>query len=547
MTDADALVGYLHPDTFAEGRLKLDLRLAREAIEREIGSQLSADAAVGADGTSQVVEQGKNLADCVMVAFGGNGPLHATRVADKVGIRQIVVPPQPGVGSAVGFLSAPVSFFVDGRAVGLTSCTSHMYDLGGLGMGPNGSDVHDEGLFITPLKLCDRGEVSSMFVDFSKANSRCPESNEGDLYALIACCDVAGRRVAEMMHEFALPSLDQLGAFILDKSNQASKAAIAKVPNGVYENDMTIDGYDFEITLKATMTVTDDKMVTDFTGSSPCSKFGINVPRSYAEAYSVFGIRCVVGPEIPNNAGSLSPFVVSTPVGCILNAPYPAPVAMRHTIGQIMPDLVFGCMNQALPGLIPAEGASCMWDLSIRSAPMVQLKTNATVFAMELTHNGGTGARPQLDGLSVTAYPSGVWGSQVEITESVVPVRAWHRKLIPDSGGPGARRGGLGQIIELESAERQPILLLTSVERVVYPARGRNGGGSGRVGHITLRSGPSFPGKGEHLIPGDDLLYFETPGGGTMVKPSNVIVKRYALTFCAAWSANGPPAISMAS
>ena len=125
VTDADAVAGYLDPEAFAEGRLRLDLGLARRAVGREVGDRLRIGVAAGADGISQMVdeamanaarmhaaEQGKSLGDCVMVAFGGNGPLHATRVAEKVGVGRIVVPPQPGAGSAVGFLSAPVSFEV---------------------------------------------------------------------------------------------------------------------------------------------------------------------------------------------------------------------------------------------------------------------------------------------------------------------------------------------------------------------------------------------------------------------------------------------------
>ena len=409
-------------------------------------------------------------------------------------------------------LVAPV--FDGATPVALTACTSHLYDLGGLGMGPNGGDVHDEGLFIPPMKLVERGAVNAMLVRIFKANSRSPESNEGDLYALVACCEVGGRRLLEMMREFGLRDLDGLGAYVLDASNAAAKAAIAEVPNGVYRNRMMLDGYDFEIVLEATMTVTDEAIATDFTGTSPCSRYGINVPLNYTAAYSVFGIRCVVGPGIPNNAGSLAPFVVSAPRGCILNAPFPAPVAMRHTIGQLTCDLVLGCLHQALPGRVPAEGASCMWDLPLRSAALSRLDANATTFAIELTHNGGTGARPGADGLSATGWPSGVWGSQVEVTESTVPVRVRRRELIPDSGGAGRQRGGLGQIIELESGEGRPITFFASLERMKYPARGRAGGAPGRLGRAWLRSGPQLAGKGEHTIPEGDRLIFETPGGG---------------------------------
>ena len=160
-----------------------------------------------------------------------------------------------------------------------------------------------------------------------------------------------------------------------------------------------------------------------------------------------------------------------------------------------------------------------MWDIPIRSAALSRLDGNATTFAIELTHNGGTGARPGADGLSATAYPSGVWGSQVEITEHIAPVRVRRRELIPDSGGAGRRRGGLGQVIELESSEGQPIALFTSVERMKYPARGRTGGIDGRLGRISLRSGSRLTGKGEHTIPEGDRLVFETPGGGGYGNP----------------------------
>src|SRR5262249_5951033 len=155
----------------------------------------------------------------------------------------------------------------------------------------------------------------------------------------------------------------------------------------------------------------------------------------------------------------------------------------------------------------------------MRSAPSHRQGSNATRFAIELAHNGGTGARPSKDGLSATAYPSGVWGSQVEITESVAPILVRRRELRPDSGGAGKLRGGLGQIIEVESTEGAPISLFLSVERLKYPARGRVGGHDGKAGHISLSSGEVFVGKGEFTIPGNERLIFETPGGGGFGNP----------------------------
>ena len=416
-------------------------------------------------------------------------------------------------------LFAPI--FHGGRLVALTACTSHVYDLGGLGMGPDGSDVFDEGLYLPPMKLVEHGEVNQLIIQIMKANSRSPIANEGDFYALIACCDVAAVRTAEMMREFAMTDLEDLAAHILTTSRRATEAAIARVPAGVYDSELMTDGYDFEIKLKARMTIADGQVLTDFAGSSGHSARGINVPICYTAAYGVFAMRCLIGNDIPNNAGSLAPFTFTAPEDCILNAQYPAPVAMRHNIGHMVSDLVFGAIHQAMPGTAPAEGASCLWDLPLRSvASAARAGENATAFATEFSHSGGMGARPTKDGLSATAYPSGLYGTQVEIAESTAPVRIRRRELIPDTGGPGRYRGGLGQIIELESSENAPMLLFAGVERTKFPARGRDGGHQGALGRATLRSGPRLAGKGEQTIPAGDLLYWETPGGGGYGKPS---------------------------
>ncbi|WP_406648972.1 hydantoinase B/oxoprolinase family protein [Aliisedimentitalea scapharcae] len=409
--------------------------------------------------------------------------------------------------------------FKDGKVVGFTSCTSHLVDLGGLGMGPEGSDIYDEGLLIPPCKLVEGGVPNPLLMDIIRANSREPIANEGDIYALIACCEAGVNRLLGMMEEYKLDDLEELSAYIINTSRRGTLEAIAEVPNGVYRNAMRTDGYDREIELHATLTISDNRMVVDFDGTSGCSNKGINVPLNYATAYTVFALRCIVGSDIPNNAGSLEPFEVTGPAGCILNAQRPVPVAMRHTLGQMTPDLVFGCLHQALPERVPAEGASCMFDLPMRHAPEVA-RDGGLEFAIEPVHNGGTGARPHADGLSATAYPSGVWGSQIEITEAVAPVTIWRRELRPDSGGAGQYRGGLGQRIELSATNDAAFLVFLSVERLKFPAQGRAGGLSGAPGRIRFDGADTdIPGKGELRVEPGQRLIFETPGGGGFGDP----------------------------
>ncbi len=402
--------------------------------------------------------------------------------------------------------------FYQRELVAFTACTSHLVDLGGLGMGPEGSDIYDEGLLIPPCTLVKQGEMNTLLLDIIKANSREPVANEGDIYALSACCETGARRVIDMMDEFSLTDLDALADYIISTSKRGCEQAIADVPNGRYQSKLSIEGYESDIDLHATLTVNDADIQLDFSGTSDCSAKGINVPLNYATAYSVFALRCIIGADIPNNAGSLEPFTVAAPAGCILNAQPPAPVAMRHTIGQMTPDLVYGCLHQALPDKVPAEGASCMFDLPLRNTADADANYH---FALELVFNGGTGARPIKDGLSVTAFPSGVWGSQVETTESAAPVVFHRRELRTDSAGCGEFRGGLGQRIELQPAGDNDILLFLSLERLRFGASGRRGGGAGAVGRVRLgEHGEPLPGKGVLRIPHTETLIFETPGGG---------------------------------
>ncbi|WP_305985578.1 hydantoinase B/oxoprolinase family protein [Roseibium sp. MMSF_3544] len=409
--------------------------------------------------------------------------------------------------------------FFKGKVVGYTSCTSHLVDLGGQGMGPEGSDIFDEGLLIPPCKLVDEGQVNVLLMDIVRANSREPIANEGDIYALIACCEAGAKRLVELMESYAIDSLTILGNHIIDTSRMGTLAAIADIPSGVYRNELVVDGYDRPLTLAATLTVAEDRLHLDFTGTSGLSPKGINVPLNYATAYAVFAMRCIIGPDIPNNAGSLAPFTVNGPTDCILNAQRPAPVAMRHTLGQMMPDLVFGCLHQAVPDKVPAEGASSMYDLPLRHTADAAL-AGGSEFAIELVHNGGTGARPHLDGLSATAYPSGVFGSQVEMTEAAAPVTIWRRELLPDTGGPGQFRGGLGQRIEMTSAIDEPFLVFLSVERIKNAAAGRAGGLPGSAGRIRVTGrNEDVPGKCELRVEPGERLIFDTPGGGGFGPP----------------------------
>jgi N-methylhydantoinase B len=408
--------------------------------------------------------------------------------------------------------------FRRGRLVALLSCTSHLTDVGGVGTGPDGTDVHMEGLYIPMLALARGGRIDETLMSLIRSNTRQPVETEGDVYSLAACNDIGCTRLVEMMDEFGIDDLGALADFICSRSRAAVVDQISKLPKGVYCNSMTVDGFDAPIELVARLTIADDGIEVDYDGTSPIQRKGINVPVIYTTAYTCFGLGCVIAPEVPNNAGSLSPYHISAPAGSVLNAPYPCAVNARHIVGQMLPDVVFGCLAQVVPERVPAEGASCLWNLTVRGRTD-RGSNDSKLFIITAVTNGGTGARPVKDGLSATAYPSGVKGTPVEVTETVAPLIFRRKEFRPDTGGAGRQRGGLGQVLEIESAIGADFELLAAFDRIDHPARGRQGGGNGARGGVGLASGKVLRGKGVQTVPAGERLVIHTPGGAGFGDP----------------------------
>jgi N-methylhydantoinase B len=411
--------------------------------------------------------------------------------------------------------------FLDGRIVGLFANTAHVIDIGGLGMGPEGRSVFEEGLYIPIVKCFDQGRPNETFFDFIRAGSRTPVELEGDIYSLCACNDAEARRLVEMMEEFGLASLDPLAEAIFAASLRATEAEIAKLPKGTFRAELRSDGYEAPVTLTAAMTIGETTIEVDFAGTSGLSTRAINVPPAYCRAYACFGIKVVVAPGVPNNWASLQPFRMRIPEGSILNAPRPYPVAVRHVTGQLLPDLMMGCLVQAVPDRVAAEGSSCLWNPPLRGGAQVSgPAAKVADFEIITFNSGGTGARATKDGLSGIAFPSGVRTMPVEATENVAPVIVWRKELRPDSAGAGRTRGGFGQVMEIGVKGDAEFAVNAIFDRVANPPRGRLGGRDGAAGVVALKSGKRLRAKGFQIIPEGDRLVLLLPGGGGMGDPS---------------------------
>ena len=431
--------------------------------------------------------------------------------------------PWKGTGHLHDFTFVNPSFR-DGKLVGYFACTAHVVDVGGRGFGPDATEIYEEGIRIPIMKFAERGEVNAGLVNIIRNNVRESGQVIGDLYSLSSCNDTGHRRLMDMMDEFGIDDLQTLRDFIFENSLAATLEHLAGLPVGSCDNEMTVDGYDEPVTLKLRLEVSGEGVLADYDGTSGLSARGINVPLIYTTAYTCYALKCALAPQIPNNHASLSPFRVTAPENCILNALHPAPVAIRHVLGQFLPDIVFGALHKVLPDTVPAEGSSALWIVQLGASPTAggaPAEGEALRGAQLLMFNsGGSGARPALDGLSATAFPSGVHTMSSEVMEYAGPVTIWRKELREGSGGAGERRGGLGQVIEISANPGHRIYLNAMFDRCNNPARGRDGGLPGAAGEVGLDDGSSLSSKGKQWVPEDRRLVVKLPGGGGYGDPA---------------------------
>ena len=422
--------------------------------------------------------------------------------------------PWKGTGHLHDVTVVSPSFYQD-QLIGYFGCTAHVVDIGGRGFGADGNSVYEEGIRIPIMRFADKGTVDKRFIHLLRHNVREADQVVGDFYALAACNEIGHRRLIEMMDEFDLDDLHSISDFILENSRRATIERIAALPRGSATNSMIIDGYDDPIELRIKLDFHSEHIRADFEGTSPVDRKGINVPMVYTKAYACYALKCAIAPEIPNNAASLAPFIITAPEGSILNAVHPAPVALRHVIGHMIPDVVFGAMHQVLPNSVPAEGAGalCNFQVSLKADPNSKTSGDGR-FAEVLSFNsGGSGARPNMDGMNTTAFPSGVMTMPIEATEHTGPIVIWRKELRPDSGGAGEFRGGLGQYMEIGTLDGYSFEFSAMFDRLRHPARGREGGQNGAVTRIYLDDGSTMRGKGKQAVPIGRKVMLSLPGG----------------------------------
>lgn len=411
-------------------------------------------------------------------------------------------------------IATPV--FHNGRAVALFANCCHALDIGGRGLSADARSIFEEGLHLPIAKLHDAGEPVQILYKIIESNVRTPEEVIGDIHAQIIANEVGARQLQSFLEEFQLDDIEDVSEAIIDRTERAMRAAIAALPDGTHTFEMTIDGFDAPIDLKARVTITDNEIIVDYDGSSPTVDLGINVGFNYTVAYTTYGVKCAIAPDVPNNAGSFLPISTLAPPGSILNAQHPAPVAGRHLVGHFLPSTIMGALSGILPDKVKAPGADSLWNTHISGYDA----RDGEYFSYTWFSTGGTGALSGQDGLSATSYPSGVAGVPAEIIEALTPLVVRQRSLRPDSGGAGEFRGGLGQTMEVEVRTKRPYLFAGLYERCEHPAPGLFGGKSGASGMVSTSNGEVVQPKISRMLPPDTIVKLDIPGGGGFGDPA---------------------------
>jgi N-methylhydantoinase B len=400
--------------------------------------------------------------------------------------------------------------------VAFFASTCHTADIGGHVLSAEAREVYEEGLQIPILKLYEAGRPNETLVAMIRENTRLPDMVLGDFHAQIAGGAVGGERLLEFMDEFGLDRLEPLADEIIGRTERAMREAIRALRPGVYEHAITSDGFGEPITIRARCQVQGDDLLIDYAGSSAASRRGVNVVMNYTEAYTTYGVKVIISPDVPNNEGAFRPIRISAPEGSILNVTRPSPVAARHVIGHFLPHVIAGALGQALPERVMAEGSANIWGVQVSGKDAAGQPFTHIFFA-----SGGTGARALKDGLSATAFPSGVLGTPVEVLENLSPLLIERKALRDDSGGAGRYRGGLGQTIAFRVRTREPFVCSILCDRTVHPAAGFRGGGPGARGEVLVDGIQPRNPKAEQVVSPDSLVEVHLPGGGGYGLPSD--------------------------
>lgn len=416
--------------------------------------------------------------------------------------------------------------FFHGQEVALAGALGHQIDVGGRSPGSvatDARDVYEEGLIIPPLKLYREGKLVTEVLEMIEANIRVPQKTLGDLRAEVAATAVGERRYIELCEKYGPERLSAIVDGLLDHSEALMRQDLQAYPNGTYRavGYMDSDGVvDEPVTIAVSVTLRDGNVVIDFTGSSPQLRGPFNCSISSVQAAAFCAVRYMVNPAIMQNAGCYRPISLVLPERSVVNPEKPAPLSGRfHTLERIATTIV-AAFNGARGKDAVASGHGHLTSFSTGG----RLPDTGEPFVLFEYHGGGWGGTSRCDGLDATfGLMANCYDNPIEAIELDYPLRVERYELIPDSGGAGKYRGGLGLRKEIRYLHGSGYFTNRS-DAQKFPAEGVLGGKPGRPSYHALGrvdgSREDLPSKATNLtISAGDLMVLETAGGGGYGSP----------------------------
>jgi N-methylhydantoinase B len=456
--------------------------------------------------------EGRSLAQSTMSLPGFIGCLPATVrhfldkfPPDTIKPGDVFITNDPWKGSGhVHDVTTATPIFNKGKLVAFAAVVSHLPDIGGKLRSNSNREIYEEGLQIPLMKLLDDGKPNDVLIEIITQNIRVPEQGLGDIWAQVSACRTMGERLQGLLDTV---DIAVLGAEVRARSEKAMRDAISQIPDGTYHSRVQHDGFDKPVVIECALTVSGDRIDIDYAGTSPQVPQALNVVPIYTFAYTVYGLKALLCPDVPNNEGSFLPISTRAPLGSLLNPTYPAASGGRSAIGHLLPGAVFRALAGVMPDKVWAGG-------SPNSSLTMSGQYRGRRFAVVNFLNAGQGATARREGFSATSFPANLGNTPVEMIESLAPIRVLRREIRRGSGGVGAHVGGDGITFEFEvlddATDVTTSFLMTQMRS---PTDGLSGGGQGERGRLLLNGSEIDP-TTPRILHGGDRVLMETAGGG---------------------------------
>ena len=418
--------------------------------------------------------------------------------------------------------------FHQGERIAISAAIVHHVDVGGGAAGSyfaGATEVFNEGLRLPPLKVVSEGAPNEAVLAIIRRNSREPDKIGGDVQAQLASLSVGAAAIARICARFGAQVLAQTMDAILDQSETAMRTLLAGLPDGTYRfrDFVDDDGQEaVDLVIAAEVTIRGETATVDLSDSADQAPGPVNCTLNMARSGVYCALLSLGGGTVMANSGAYRPIEVVARPGSIVSCQSPAPVANRMAAGHRIVTTVLGALADAAPERVPAAYYGVSYVMAL-SAPDPLIPSESRVyFEIEV---GGWGGHPEGDGADgfSCGFHNGA-NSPIEMCEILFPITFTEYAFIPDSGGAGLHRGGMGLAREWR-LDADAGRVSGSFERFRHGPYGLAGGAPGSKGQFLHMRGDetrSLPGKISNVaLMRGDRVRLETSGGGGWGTPGD--------------------------